>query len=220
MTDSGRAAARSRRARRASVRRPRATPRRRTVASQPRGDPTVAGGRSIAARYASCSRSSASWRSRTCVRASERTHARSARSASSAGGTGAGAASMGVTRRMPAAPISIAAAPGSPAKRGPCGVGGRRYDPEPMAPRIGRRDVVWLGLLSGAFVLLAVNVLFGTRGFDKPNAGLVWRLVEAPGIALGWGGVALLVVTLPYALLAWVRGKSPGKVLAVFGTLV
>ena len=89
-----------------------------------------------------------------------------------------------------------------------------------MARRIGRRDLVWLGLLCGAFILLTVQVPFGLGGFDRPKPGLFWRLLEAPGIALGWGGVALLVVAIPYALVTWLRGRSPGKVIAVFGTLV
>ena len=90
-----------------------------------------------------------------------------------------------------------------------------------MARRIGKRDVLWLSLLSGAFVLLAVQVFLGsTSGFGRPHAGLFARLLEAPGIVLGWGGVALCVVAIPYALVSWTRGRSPGRALTVFGTLV
>ena len=89
-----------------------------------------------------------------------------------------------------------------------------------MERRIGRRDLTWLGLLCGAFILLTVQVPFGLNGFDRPKPGLFWRLLEAPGIALGWGGVGLLVVAIPYALVTWLRGRSPGKVIAVFGTVV
>jgi hypothetical protein len=49
-----------------------------------------------------------------------------------------------------------------------------------MARRIGRRDLIWLGLLCGAFILLTVQVPFGLGGFDRPRSGLFWRLLQAP----------------------------------------
>src|SRR5206468_6989266 len=77
-----------------------------------------------------------------------------------------------------------------------------------MARRIGKRDVLWLSMLSGAFVVLAVQLFLGsTNGFDRPHRGLFARLLEAPGIVLGWGGVALCVVAIPYALVSWTRGR-------------
>ena len=45
-------------------------------------------------------------------------------------------------------------------------------------------------------------------------------LLAAPGLALGWGGVALLFVAIPDALLTWRHGRGPGSVLAVLGSLV
>src|SRR5262245_15604327 len=89
-----------------------------------------------------------------------------------------------------------------------------------MPRRLVRRDVLWLSVLVALFVLLAVQLPFGARGFDKPTPSPLMRLLEAPGIALGWGGAALAVVALAYAVVTWVRGQSPGRVLAVAGTLV
>ncbi len=89
-----------------------------------------------------------------------------------------------------------------------------------MPRRLVRRDLVWLALISGILVLLAVQVPFAARGFDRPSASPVMRLLEAPGLALGWGGVALVLVAAAYALVTWTRGKSPGQVLAVLGAVV
>ena len=89
-----------------------------------------------------------------------------------------------------------------------------------MVRRLGRRDLLWVALISGAFALLTVQVVIGMRGYDRPPPGVLWRVLGAPGISLGWGGVALLLVAIPYALLAWMRGRSPGKTISAIGALV
>ncbi|HVG93577.1 MAG TPA: hypothetical protein VND21_03960, partial [Planctomycetota bacterium] len=89
-----------------------------------------------------------------------------------------------------------------------------------MSRRLGSRDVLWLALVVGAVALLLVNVVFGVRGFDRPRAAPAWRVLEAPGTVLGWGGVALIALAIPYAVLTWLRGKGPGRVVSVLGALV
>src|SRR5688572_30058987 len=89
-----------------------------------------------------------------------------------------------------------------------------------MARRLGKRDALWLSLIGGALVLLAVQVAYAGRGFDRPLPGLLGRLAGSPGHALGWGGVVLCAIALPYAFLAWTQGKSPGRALTAFGALV
>ncbi|MCC7139079.1 MAG: hypothetical protein IT460_11710 [Planctomycetes bacterium] len=87
--------------------------------------------------------------------------------------------------------------------------------------RLASRDVLWIGVISGLCGLLCVAVALGlTKGFDRPSVGIAWRLVAAPGIALGWGGVALVLVAIPYALLTWMRGRAGGKLVSVLGALV
>lgn len=84
-----------------------------------------------------------------------------------------------------------------------------------MTQRRGTRDVVWIGLLAGLFALLCINVAVGIReGFARPPGGVLLVLLSAPGLALGWGGVALLFVAIPYALLTWRHGRGPGSLLA------
>jgi hypothetical protein len=83
------------------------------------------------------------------------------------------------------------------------------------------RDVVWLAAISGLFALLCINVVVGvTKGFDRAGSNPLVVLLASPGIAFGWGGVALVLLAVPYALLTWRQGKGPGSVLAVLGALV
>ncbi|MBL9087213.1 MAG: hypothetical protein JNM10_08720, partial [Planctomycetia bacterium] len=90
-----------------------------------------------------------------------------------------------------------------------------------MTQQRGTRDVVWIGLLAGLFALLCINVAVGIReGFARPPGGVLLVLLSSPGLAFGWGGVALLFVAIPYALLTWRHGKGPGSLLAVLGSLV
>ena len=89
-----------------------------------------------------------------------------------------------------------------------------------MQRRLGRRDFLLLTVVSIALIVLAIQLPFGTRGFDRPQQGAHWRLLEAPGRALGWGGVALLVIAIPYALVAWLKGRAPGRAISAVGALV
>lgn len=89
-----------------------------------------------------------------------------------------------------------------------------------MQRRLGRRDYLLLTVVCLALVVLAVQLPFGTRGFDRPQQGGHWRVLEAPGRLLGWGGVALLIVALPYALVAWLKGRAPGRALSALGAVV
>lgn len=89
-----------------------------------------------------------------------------------------------------------------------------------MPRRLTQRDYLLLSLVTVAFVLLAVELPFGARGFDHPQSGSHWKVLEAPGHALGWGGVAILVLVIPYALVAWLKGRLPGRAVSALGALV
>lgn len=89
-----------------------------------------------------------------------------------------------------------------------------------MQRRLGRRDYLLLTAVCLALILLAIQLPFGTRGFDRPQQGAHWKLLEAPGRALGWGGIALLVIAIPYALVAWLKGRTPGGAVSALGALV
>ncbi len=114
------------------------------------------------------------------------------------------------TRRGPDADV------GSTRRRG----GGDCYDSPDMPRRLTQRDYLLLSLVTVALVLLAIQLPFGTRGFDRPQAGAHWKVLEAPGHALGWGGIAILVLVIPYALVAWLKGRLPGRAVSALGALV
>ena len=89
-----------------------------------------------------------------------------------------------------------------------------------MPRRLSQRDYLLLSLVTVALVLLALQLPYGTRGFDHPQNGAHWKVLEAPGHALGWGGVAILVLVIPYALVAWLKGRLPGRAVSALGALV
>ncbi len=89
-----------------------------------------------------------------------------------------------------------------------------------MARRLGQRDITWLSVLAGLFLLLAVLVLYGAQGYDHPFSNLFLRILGIPGTSLGWGSVALVLLGIPYALLAWLRGPIPAKAVSLLGALV
>ena len=51
-------------------------------------------------------------------------------------------------------------------------------------------------------LLLAIQVAFGLRGFDKPDDSLLYVL-QVPGVLLGWGGVVMLLPLLAWMVLDW-----------------
>src|SRR5262245_7535168 len=85
---------------------------------------------------------------------------------------------------------------------------------------IEKRDLPSIAAVTGLCGPLCFNVAAGlTKGFDHAG-GLLVRALAAPGVALGWGGVLLLLVAIPYALLAWIRGHRAGKLLSIGGAVV
>ncbi len=89
-----------------------------------------------------------------------------------------------------------------------------------MARRLGQRDITWLSVLAGLFLLLAVLVLYGAQGYDHPFSNVFLKILGIPGTSLGWGSVALVLLAIPYALLAWLRGPIPAKAVSLLGALV
>ena len=92
--------------------------------------------------------------------------------------------------------------------------------PTPCQRRLGRRDYLLLSVVCLALIVLAIQLPFGTRGFDRPQQGAHWRALEAPGRLLGWGGVAVLLIGIPYALVAWLKGRAPGRAVSALGAVV
>ncbi len=89
-----------------------------------------------------------------------------------------------------------------------------------MARRLGQRDITYLSVLAGLFLLLAVLVLYGSQGYDRPFSNVFLKLLGIPGTSLGWGSVVLVLLAIPYALLAWLRGPIPAKAVSMLGALV
>jgi|GEM_PF-3661850 len=89
-----------------------------------------------------------------------------------------------------------------------------------MARRLGQRDITYLSVLAGLFLLLAVLVLYGSQGYDRPFSNVFLKILGIPGTSLGWGSVALVLLAIPYALLAWLRGPIPAKAVSMLGALV
>ena len=86
-----------------------------------------------------------------------------------------------------------------------------------MARRLGQRDITYLSVLAGLFLLLAVLVLYGSQGYDHPFSNVFLKILGIPGTSLGWGSVALVLLAIPYALLAWLRGPIPAKAVSLLG---
>ena len=68
-------------------------------------------------------------------------------------------------------------------------------------------------------LLLAIQVAFGLRGFDRPDESLLYVL-EVPGVLLGWGGVALLLPLLAWMVLDWWGYDLNGFALKGLGSAV
>src|SRR5262245_19405359 len=87
--------------------------------------------------------------------------------------------------------------------------------------KIERKDLPSIALLAGLSALLCFDVAVGVgKGFDRIGGNVLVRLLGAPGIALGWGGVALLLVAIPFALLGWIRGRRTGTLQSIAGAVV
>src|SRR5688572_17345387 len=78
----------------------------------------------------------------------------------------------------------------------------------------------WLPALAPGLVLvlLAIQLLLGFRGFDRPHPGLVGAL-ELPGRLLGWGGVVLLLPLLAWLLVGWWGFGVTGMALKMLGAV-
>lgn len=76
----------------------------------------------------------------------------------------------------------------------------------------------WLPALAPAlvFALLAVQVLAGLRGFDRPHEGPL-RLLQFPGSLLGWGSVPLLLPLLAWLVRGWLGRPVGNLAIAALG---
>ena len=97
-----------------------------------------------------------------------------------------------------------------------------------LPPTIPTVSEPWRNLLSNlatfvapglVLLLLAIQVAFGLRGFDKPDDSLLY-ILQVPGVLLGWGGVAMLVPLLAWMVLDWWGYDLNGFALKGLGSAV
>ncbi len=120
---------------------------------------------------------------------------------------GSGAAS-------PSVPIAPPAAPQRSVSERPPTIPGVRERLRPILQNLATFVAPGLVLL-----LLAIQVAFGLRGFDRPDESLL-QVLQVPGVLLGWGGVALLLPLLVWMVLDWWGYDLGGFALKGLGSAV